>query len=283
MKAHASAIIKKAQVTLACAKPPLMHKNPVLCMDCLCLSVAKGMDFIMELLPAIDLLGGKVVRLIGGDYDKCTIYSRDPVETALRWEALGAKNLHIVDLDGAREGSIVKLDAIARIASASSLHIEAGGGVRSENDIARLLNAGIKRVILGTSALERPYWLAEMAKKHPDAIAAGVDARNGLVSVKGWLETTAQDAPAFCAQLANMGIKTIIYTDIAKDGGMAGPNFEIYRTLCAALPDVRIIASGGVSSVHDLRKLKETGAWGAIVGRALYEGAIELKEAVQIC
>ena len=234
----------------------------------------------MEIFPAIDLLGGRVVRLHQGDYEQANVYADDPAAVAAGFLAQGAANLHVVDLDGARDGAPVNFEAIRAIAEKASMFIEVGGGIRDEKRVADYLELGVGRVILGTVAVEKPDFTREMVKKYGDKIAVGVDARDGKVAVKGWLETTAVDAMDFCRQLEQMGVGTIIYTDISRDGAMKGANIETYRALKQAV-SMKIIASGGVSSMQDVRDLLETGVHGAILGKALYNGALDLREVLK--
>lgn len=236
----------------------------------------------MEIYPAIDLKDAHVVRLSQGDYDQVEVYSPDPVEIAKSFREKGAANLHVVDLDGARDGTLSNFSVIKDIAASGGLFIEVGGGIRDEERIRHYIEAGVNRVILGTVAAEDPQFVKEMVQKYGDAIAVGIDARDGKVAVKGWKETTALDSVEFCKEMAGFGVKTIIYTDISKDGMMSGINEEIFYQLAKEIP-TNIIASGGVSNLSDLEKLKEIGVYGAIIGKALYTGAIDLKEAVELC
>lgn len=236
----------------------------------------------MEIFPAIDLKDGQVVRLTQGDYNKVDIYATDPAAIARQFRQAGTRNLHVVDLDGARDGIAVNHQSIRAIAQTEGLFIEVGGGIRDEARIAAYLELGVSRVILGTVAVEEADFTAAMIKKYGDAIAVGVDARDGKVAVKGWLETTALDSLAFCLQLEEMGLATIIYTDIARDGAMGGTNRDIYRTLRQTL-SLNIIASGGISSLEDVAALREIGVHGAILGKALYTGALDLREVLAQC
>lgn len=236
----------------------------------------------MEIFPAIDLKDGQVVRLTQGDYNKVEVYATDPAAIARQFRRAGARNLHVVDLDGARDGVAVNHQAIRAIAQTEGLFIEVGGGIRDEARIAAYLELGVGRVILGTVAVEDPAFTAAMIKKYGDAIAVGVDARDGKVAVKGWLETTALDSLTFCRQLEEMGLATIIYTDISRDGAMQGTNRDIYRTLCQTL-GLNIIASGGISSLEDVAALREIDVHGAILGKALYTGALDLREVLAQC
>lgn len=234
----------------------------------------------MQIFPAIDLKDKKVVRLTHGDYDKMDVYSDNPVEIAKKFNDEGSKNLHVVDLDGAKDGTQANFDVISKIAKVESLFIQVGGGIRDETVIKKYLNAGVNRVILGTAALEKPTFVKEMVEKYGESIAVGVDARDGKVAIKGWLETTNTDSMDFCLQLKNFGVSTIIYTDISKDGAMTGPNFDAYRTLQSSFgqSNFNIIASGGVSRINDIIELKNIGVHGVIVGKALYTNAMTLEQ-----
>ncbi|MFV0401099.1 MAG: 1-(5-phosphoribosyl)-5-[(5-phosphoribosylamino)methylideneamino]imidazole-4-carboxamide isomerase [Oscillospiraceae bacterium] len=230
----------------------------------------------MEIYPAIDLRDGKVVRLSQGDYDKMEVYSDDPVEVAKGFREKGARNLHLVDLDGAKDGALSNFETIRRIVESAGLFVEVGGGIRDEERIRRYLEIGVSRVILGTVAAEQPEFVREMVGKFGGAVAVGVDARDGLVAVKGWRELTQLDSVAFCRELAGMGVETIIYTDISRDGMMQGVNLGIYDRLRREV-ECNFIASGGVSAMEDLERLREMQVYGAIIGKALYTGAIDLE------
>ena len=233
----------------------------------------------MELFPAVDIRGAQVVRLTRGDYNQMEVYGSDPKSAAQNFLAQGAKNLHVVDLDGAKEGTDTNLKSIREICSLSELFIEVGGGIRDEKRVARYLELGAGRVILGTAAVRNFSFVEEMVKKYGDQIAVGVDAKEGLVAVSGWLETTALDSFSFCKQLSEAGVKTVIYTDIAKDGALSGTNLEAYRHL-RNIPALQVVASGGISDVQDILALKQMGTYGAIVGKALYVGKLTLEEAL---
>jgi len=233
----------------------------------------------MYILPAIDLRDGKCVRLIQGRYDKEIIYEPDPVKQARTFIDEGAEWLHLVDLDGAREGRSVNSDAIKAIASLGKLKIELGGGIRDEDTIRHMLNLGLDRVIVGTKAISDFDWFARMARKYPGRIALGLDARGSKVSTHGWHEDSGIDALEFARKAAELPIAAIIYTDISKDGMLSGPNFERTRALIDAI-DKPVIASGGVTTVDDVRKCAEIGAAGAIIGRAYYEKSITIKDAL---
>jgi len=236
---------------------------------------------MMELFPAIDLKGGQVVRLTQGDYDRVDVYSDDPVEVALAFKKRGARNLHVVDLDGAKDGKLVNFEVIRRIMEQSGLCIQVGGGIRDEQRIAQYLDVGVARVILGTIAVENFDFMARMVKKYGKRIAVGVDARDGKVAVKGWLETTPLDAMKFCARLDKAGVVTIIYTDISKDGAMAGTNLDVYDRLSYHV-GCEIVASGGISSKEEVFILRDMGMYGVILGKALYTGAILLEDIKEV-
>ncbi len=235
----------------------------------------------MLIFPAIDLIDGKAVRLHKGDYDKKTIFGDDPVQIAKDFAALGAKQVHLVDLDGAATGETPNLDLICRIKKESGLFCEVGGGVRSMETIRKYLDAGIDRVILGTAAVKDPELLKEAVKEYGERIAVGVDIKDRMVAIKGWMETTGLDVADFCSQMEDAGVKTVICTDISKDGAMEGTNRELYKELSEKF-SFDIMASGGVSTIDDVRKLSEMGLYGAIIGKAYYIGAIDLKEAMEI-
>ena len=234
----------------------------------------------MYILPAIDLYEGKAVRLYRGDYANMTVYSEDPLSVARDFEACGAEYIHMVDLEGARDGSTPNFDTVAAIAEKTSLRVEIGGGVRSEETVRRYLDARVLRVILGTAAItDRPFF-RRMAEMYPGRIAAGADVRDGYIAIKGWLETSEVKLADFCEELCGMGVRTLICTDISRDGAMAGTNRELYGDLSKRF-DLDIIASGGVSDLSDIRSLREMNIAGAIIGKAYYTGAIDLKEAIE--
>ena len=236
----------------------------------------------MILFPAIDLLGGKVVRLTRGDYSRVDVYGDDPVETAKTFQAQGAENLHVVDLDGARDGSAANFGVIGAIAAATDLFIQTGGGIRDLERMRKYLGAGVGRVILGTVAAENFELVEQAIGEFGNAVAVGVDARDGRVAVKGWRETTALDSMEFCERLSAAGVDNIIYTDISRDGTMEGANIEAYARLAKRVK-TRITASGGINGPNDLAELKKLGLYAAILGKSLYTGAINLKEAIDLC
>ena len=236
----------------------------------------------MNLFPAIDLYDGCAVRLIKGDYNQMQIYSNDPSAVAKQFEAAGAEYLHVVDLAGARDGNTPNLDTIRAITENTSLKVEVGGGIRSEEVIRTYLSAGVFRVILGTVAVTDPEFTKEMVSKYGEQIAVGVDIRDGFVAIKGWTETSSLSCREFCKSLSEIGVKTIICTDISKDGCLSGTNLPLYRELSKEF-SMNIVASGGVSTLSDVQALKEMDLDGAILGKALYTGNIDLAEAVRLC
>ena len=233
----------------------------------------------MELFPAIDLIDGCAVRLVKGDYAQKTIYSENPAAVARSFAAAGAKYLHVVDLEGAKDGGTPNLETIRTIVKESGLLVEVGGGIRSEEVIKTYLDAGVFRVILGTAAVQNPAFLEEMVRKYGEKIAVGVDIKDGRVAIKGWTEVSEESCFAFCEKLQKIGVKTIICTDISKDGTLTGPNVE-YTKLLTEKTGLDVIASGGVSCMDDLARLHECGIKGAIIGKALYEKKISLPDAV---
>ena len=235
----------------------------------------------MLIFPAIDLYGGKAVRLYKGDYNQMTVYNDDPLAVARDFKAAGATHLHVVDLEGARDGDTPNLDTVARLAREAGLFTEVGGGIRSIEVVDRYLAAGIDRVILGTAAVKDPDFLKAALAKYGDKIAVGVDIRDGFVAIKGWTETSKLSAMEFCAWLQELGVATIICTDISKDGAMKGANHALYHTLSERF-SLQIIASGGVSSLEDVEKLAAQKIYGAIIGKAYYTGAISLARAIEV-
>lgn len=237
----------------------------------------------MEVIPAIDLLGGKCVRLYQGDYNQSQVFNDDPVAVARQWAAEGATRLHLVDLDGAKVGHPVNLDVIRSIVEAVEIPVEVGGGLRDRDAVAALLSTGVRWAILGTVAVEQPDLVAQLCGEFPGQIIVGIDARNGKVATKGWLETSEVLATELAERMAQLGAAAIIYTDIHRDGTMQGPNLEALRDL-AAIAAIPVIASGGVSSLTDLLSLlalEPQGVTGAIVGKAIYTGDVSLNEAVR--
>ena len=233
----------------------------------------------MKIFPAIDLSGGKVVRLFQGDYDKMTIYGGDPAAAAEGFRRAGARNLHVVDLDGAKSGGTDNFESVRALCALPGLFVEVGGGIRDEERIQRYLGLGAGRVILGTAAVRDFGFTARMAAKYGEKLAVGVDVCNGFVFVSGWTEDSNFVGVGFCRRLRDAGVKTVIYTDISRDGAEKGANLEIYREL-VKLENLAVTASGGISSVPELRELKEIGVVVAILGKALYTGRIDLAEAM---
>ncbi len=235
----------------------------------------------MELFPAIDLIDGCAVRLVKGDYAQKTVYSDDPASVARSFAEAGAKYLHVVDLEGAKDGGTPNLETIQNIVKKGGLLVEVGGGIRSEEVIQKYLDAGVFRVILGTAAVQGPDFLAEMVQKYGEKIAVGVDIKDGMVAIKGWTEVSQESCFDFCEKLQKLGVKTIICTDISKDGLLSGTNLELYKELSEKF-SVDIVASGGVTTLEDVKKLANMGMYGAILGKALYTGNIDLKAAVEM-
>jgi len=233
----------------------------------------------MQIFPATDILGGKVVRLTKGDYNQVKIYADSPAEMAKEFMKDGATNLHMVDLDGAKDGAPVNFDAIREAAQIKDLFIEVGGGIRDMKRVEAYLELGVKRVILGTAAIRNYPFVEEVVKNYGNAIAVGVDAKNGLVAVNGWQETTTVNSVEFCKKLRQSGVATVIYTDISKDGMLSGTNLEIYKEL-SKIKGLDIVASGGITFADEIKTLNEMGIYGAIVGKAVYEGKLSLKDAL---
>ncbi|MBQ2330597.1 MAG: 1-(5-phosphoribosyl)-5-[Oscillospiraceae bacterium] len=234
----------------------------------------------MIILPAIDIIEGKAVRLLRGDYDKKTVYSDDPIKLAIAFHMLGADEIHLVDLEGARDGGTPNFDTVEQIVEATELRAEIGGGIRDEETVKKYLDIGVSRVILGTAAVENRPLLRTLAAKYGDRIAVGIDVRDGFAAIKGWKEITNTRLEDLLLELDQMGIKTVICTDISKDGAMSGTNRELYSSLSGKYR-MRLIASGGVSSIEDVAALRDMGLYGAIIGKAIYNGAIDLKEALR--
>jgi len=233
----------------------------------------------MDIIPAIDIKGGRCVRLYQGDYSRETVFSDDPVAVALQWQAQGASRLHLVDLDGAASGTVHNMSVVESIVKKVSLPIQLGGGIRDRATTSRLLRTGINRVILGTVAAEKPDLVRDLCREFGDAIAVGIDARDGRVATHGWLKDSRLTALEMARTMAALGVGRFIYTDIKRDGTLAGPNFEGIASMVAAV-NVPVIAAGGISMPEHLRELEELGVEGAIVGKALYTGNINLREAL---
>ena len=234
----------------------------------------------MIIFPAIDLYGGKAVRLYKGDYNNMTVYSEHPEEVAADFWNCGADHLHLVDLEGAREGNTPNIETVKKIRNTTKAFIEIGGGIRNMETVDTYINAGVNRVILGTAAVKDREFLLNAVKKYGEKIAVGVDIKDGLVAIKGWTEKSDFDGIEFCKEMEKIGVKTIICTDISRDGAMKGTNHTLYKELKNKVK-VKIIASGGVTDMNDIIGLKETDVYGAIIGKAYYTGAIDLKEAVE--
>ena len=233
----------------------------------------------MRIYPAIDIIDGACVRLVQGDYSQKTKFADDPCEIAMRWQNEGGEFIHIVDLDGARNGEMPNFDLIVRIADKLNIPIEVGGGVRNMECVEKYLDNGVNRVIIGTSALSNPDFVKEAVAKYGARIVVGIDAKDGMVAVNGWEEVSATSAIDLAKQMEEIGVKTIIYTDIATDGMLKGPNVKAMEEMTEAV-SIDVVASGGVSSVDDIVRLKDTGVEGAIVGKALYTDALCLKDAI---
>lgn len=236
----------------------------------------------MNIFPAIDLVGGKAVRLFKGDYAQMTVYNENPLEVARAFEAAGAKYIHLVDLEGAKSGVPANLDTIKNIVENTNLFVEVGGGIRNMEIAKAYLSIGVDRVILGTAAVTDEAFLKAALAQYGSRIAVGVDLKDGYVAIKGWTEKSTQTAADFFAKMQVLGVKTVICTDISRDGAMQGTNRELYRQLSRQYT-IDLIASGGVSSMDDVVALKEMGLYGAIIGKAYYIGAIDLKQAIEVC
>ena len=234
----------------------------------------------MYLYPAIDLVGGKAVRLYKGDYARMTVYSDDPLAVAREFQAAGARRMHLVDLEAAKSGVPENAATIRAIAEGTDLFLEVGGGIRDMEILEAYLGLGVDRAIIGTAAVTDPEFLREAVARYGDKIAVGVDLKEGFVAIKGWTETSALTAEAFFARMEAVGVKTVICTDISRDGAMQGTNRALYRALSEQF-SIELIASGGVSSMEDILALSAMGLHGAIIGKAYYTGAIDLKEALE--
>lgn len=234
----------------------------------------------MIIYPAVDIKDGKCVRLIQGRFDNVTSYSDNPVDMAFEWESMGAEYLHVVDLDGARKGIPVNYKTIENIVSRLQIPVQMGGGIRSVQTIENMLDMGINRVIIGTSAVNQPGFAREVFKLYSSKIAVGIDSKEGKVAIEGWEKTSETEAVEFAKKMEKAGACTIIYTDIARDGMLKGPNFDAMKEMADEV-DIDVIASGGVSSLNDIKKLKQTGVSGVIIGKALYTGDINLKHAIE--
>lgn len=235
----------------------------------------------MEIFPAIDLYDNKAVRLFKGDYAQMTVYSDDPVSVAQDFENKGARYIHMVDLAGAKEGKPVHLSIVKAVAEKTKLFIEIGGGIRNMQSVDAYINAGANRVIIGTSAVENQAFLLEALTKYGDKIAVGADVKDGKIAVKGWIEKSEYGLDEFLQKMQDLGVKTVICTDVSKDGAMKGANVELYKHISDNF-SLQVIASGGVSSIENIKEIKNSGAYGAIVGKAYYIGAIDLAQAIEV-
>jgi phosphoribosylformimino-5-aminoimidazole carboxamide ribotide isomerase len=236
----------------------------------------------MLVIPAIDLKDGQCVRLLQGKKDAVTAYSNEPAKTAKRWESYGAKLIHIVDLDGAFTGRQTNLDAIMKIRQSVKIPLQVGGGIRNIGNVMNLFSAGIDRIIIGTAAIEDPEFLTYACRNHPGKVLIGIDAKDGMVAIKGWEEVTSLSAKDLVRRLEIFGVAGIVYTDISRDGMLSGPNIDATRAIVEGIT-IPVIASGGVSCIDDIKNLmKIQNLWGVITGKAIYSGAMDLKEAIQI-
>ena len=235
----------------------------------------------MLILPAIDLYDKKAVRLYKGDYNEMTVYSNNPIEIARKFQECGATFIHMVDLEGAKNGTTPNIDEVRKVVEYTDLKVEIGGGIRDEETVQKYIDLGVERVILGTAAVTDDEFLCKMVAKYKDATAVGVDLKDGYVAIKGWTEKSALTADEFFKHLSDIGVKTVICTDISKDGAMQGTNRELYKELSEKYT-MDIVASGGVSSIGDIKALKDMNLYGAILGKAYYIGAVDLKEAVEV-
>lgn len=232
----------------------------------------------MHVIPAIDLLNGKVVRLEKGDYDQCTVYNDDPVSEAKKFKDAGFNHIHVVDLNGAKEGAFVNLDHIRRMISELDLSVQTGGGIRSYENAEMLLSEGISQVICSSMAVKKPEEWLEIVRRHPEKATLGMDLKEGKVAYSGWLETVDSSIAKFLEPMLEAGLKTVLCTDISRDGMLSGPNLELYQELQSDFPGLNFIASGGVSNADDLKKLEELNLYGVVVGRAYYEQKLSLEE-----
>ena len=235
----------------------------------------------MNLFPAIDLVQGKAVRLYKGDYSQMTVYDDDPLNTARRFVAAGAKYVHMVDLEGARDGGTPNFDTVRRVVENTGLFVEIGGGIRDMSVVERYLGAGVGRVILGTAAIADEAFTRRAIERFGEAIALGADVKDGEVAIRGWLELSGTGLDAFCEKYQKLGARTLICTDVSRDGAMQGTNRALYAELQRKYA-MNIVASGGVSSIEDVKALRALGLYGAIIGKAYYTGAIDLKEAIEV-
>ncbi len=235
----------------------------------------------MNIFPAIDLYDKKAVRLFKGDYNEMTVYSENPIEIARDFESRGARFIHMVDLEGAKDGTTPNLEIVAQVARETGLFVEIGGGIRSLETLKKYFECGVDRAILGTSAVNDEAFLVEAVRTYGEKIAVGADVKDGYIAIKGWLEKSSITLDAFFEKMQKIGVKTIICTDISKDGAMRGTNLEMYKELSKKY-SLDIVASGGVSTIDDVRELRKMNLYGAIIGKAYYTGAIDLKEAIEV-
>jgi phosphoribosylformimino-5-aminoimidazole carboxamide ribotide isomerase len=235
---------------------------------------------VFEVIPAIDLQGGRCVRLVQGDFDRATVYGDDPPGIARRWQAAGASRIHVVDLDGAKAGGPRQLGVVREIAAAVSVPVQLGGGMRTLQDVEAALAAGVDRIVIGTRAIEDPGFVDRALARYGEKVGVGIDAKDGRVAVRGWVDVSDVDALDLARSMAGRGVKTIVYTDIARDGMLIGPNVEAMRRMAEAVPGVSVIASGGVGALGDILDLARTGTAGVIVGKAIYAGNVDLAEAI---
>ncbi len=235
----------------------------------------------MTIFPAIDLYDGKAVRLLRGEYDKMTVYSENPIEIARDFENFGATHIHMVDLEGAKSGETPNIHIVEQVAKETDLYVEIGGGIRSMAVVDRYIASGVDRVILGTAAVNDHEFLCKAVDKYGDKIAVGVDIKDGFVAIKGWTEKSEYSCFDFCAEMQKIGVKTLICTDISKDGAMEGTNLELYKELSEKF-SMQIVASGGVSTIDDIKALRKMDIYGAIIGKAYYTKAIDLKDAIEV-
>lgn len=234
----------------------------------------------MLIYPAIDIKDKSCVRLVQGSFDNITLYEKDPVKVALKWESMGAKILHLVDLDGARAGIRINESVVKDIVKSVKIPVQIGGGIRDTKAVETYLSAGVAQVIIGTAAIKNPIWLKEMIERYDDKIIVSIDARNGFIATDGWEDLSKKKALDYIKELKSFGLKRIVYTDIDKDGMLSGPNFKIYEDLKNTL-DIEIIASGGVTTMKDIEILRNMRLYGAIVGKALYDGKLNLEEVLK--
>lgn len=235
----------------------------------------------MNIFPAIDLYDKKAVRLYKGNYDEMTVYSNNPIEIAYDFEKNGAKFIHMVDLEGAKNGTTPNIEIVKEVATKTNLFVEIGGGIRNIETVEKYLNAGVSRVILGTSAVTDEEFLKEAISKYQEKIAVGADVKDGYIAIKGWIEKSQYSLDEFLSKMQKLGVKTVICTDISKDGAMKGTNLALYKELSERY-SLDIVASGGVSTIDDIKALREMNLYGAIIGKAYYTGAINLKEAIEV-